>query len=199
MQKEVQAKPRLNRQDWIDAGIQELVDSGIGGVNVERLAIRLGVTRGSFYHHFSDRESLLKAMLDHWAEHWTYEVRERIAALVLDPATTLLALSRAIREYGAANYDAPFRAWALHDPVARKVVRKVDQARLQFIQSRFEALGFTGLDAENRARLFLYYEVAAPAMVTGLSSEMCEQLLMERHRFLTTARIVDGPRKKKGG
>lgn len=184
----IQPKPRLTRQDWIDAAIRELVSSGIGGVSVEKLATQLGITRGSFYHHFSDRESLLQAMLSYWAQRWTYEVRERIAALGLDPATTLLALSRAIREYGASYYDAPFRAWALHDPLARKMVRKVDQARLQFIQSQFEALGFTGLDAENRARLFLYYEAAAPAMFTELSREKREQLLLERHRFLTAAR-----------
>ena len=191
MQRVVQPKPRLKRQDWIEAAIQELVASGIGGISVEKLATQLGVTRGSFYHHFSDRESLLQAMLSYWAEHWTYEVRDRITALGLDPGTTLLALSRAIREYGAADYDAPFRAWALHDPLAEKVVRKVDKARLQIIQSQFEALGFTGLDAENRARLFLYYEAAAPAMFTGLSRERRDQLLLERHRFLTTARVVD--------
>lgn len=168
-----------------------LVNSGIGTVSVEQLASRLGVTRGSFYHHFGDREELLRAMLEHWVQHWTYAVRDEIAALALDPETTLLALMRAIRKRGAADYDAPFRAWALHDPLAREVVQQVDETRLQFIQSLFKALGFTGLDAENRARLFLYYQVAAPAMFTQLSPKRDEQLLLERHRFLTKTREAD--------
>jgi len=185
------ARPRLTRQDWIDAAIEQLSLAGIGAVSIEQLATRLEVTRGSFYHHFSGREDLLKGMLDYWAQRWTYEVRNQVLGLGLDPATTLLALMRAIRNNRAADYDAPFRAWALHDPLAREVVQQVDEARLQFIQSQFKALGFTGLDGENRARLFLYYQVAAPAIFTELSPKRDEQLLLERHRFLTKPRAVD--------
>jgi len=184
-----QAKPRLTRHDWINAAIEQLSSAGIGAVSVEQLADRLGITRGSFYHHFSAREDLLQAMLDYWAQRWTYEVRDQVAALGLDPATSLLALMRAIRNNRAAHYDAPFRAWALHDPLARAVVERVDQVRLDTIQALFTALGFRGSDAENRARLFLYYEAAAPAMFTKLTPKRDEQLLLERHRFLTTAHV----------
>ena len=189
MSKRVQPRPRLTRQDWIDAAIQQLVEAGIGAVSVELLASRLGVTRGSFYHHFADREDLLRALLDHWAEHWSYSIRAQIASLGLDPSTTLLALLRAVRNNRAADYDAPIRAWALHDPLARAVVQQVDEARLGFIQSQFEALGFSALDAENRARLYLHYEMAAPAMFASPDAERDEELLVERHRFLTTAHL----------
>jgi len=45
---------------------------------------------------------------------------------------------------------------------------------------------FEGLEAENRARLFLNYEMAAPAMFASLTPELDEQLIVERHRFLTS-------------
>jgi len=189
MGKNSHAKPRLTRQDWMDAAIQQLLEEGVGAVSVERLATRLGVTRGSFYHHFADREDLLRAMLDYWAQRWTYEVRSQIDALGLDASTTLFALMKLIRSNRAADYDAPFRAWALHDPLARAAVEQVDQVRLDQIQGLFAALGFTGLDLENRARLFLYFEMGAPAMFAGPSPERDEELLQERHRFLTTARV----------
>ncbi len=189
MANRVKPRPRLTRQDWIDVAIQQLVEGGIGTVSVERLTTRLNITRGSFYHHFADYEDLLQAMLDHWAERWSHSIRRQIAALGLDPDTTLLALMKAIRSNRAADYDAPIRAWALHDPMARAVVQQVDEARLGFIRSQFEALGFSELDAENRARLFLHYEMAAPAMFAALSSERDEELLVERHRFLTTAHV----------
>jgi len=182
-------KPRLSRQDWIDAGIQQLVEAGIGAVTVECLATRLEVTRGSFYHHFVDRRDLLRAMLEYWARRWTYEVRDQIDALGLDPSTTLYALMKAIRANHAADYDAPFRAWALHDPLARAVVAQVDQARLDQIQGWFAKLGFTGLDLENRARLFLYFEMGAPSMFAAPSLERDGELLEKRHRFLTTAHV----------
>jgi len=182
---------RLTRQDWVDEGTKFLCESGIGALSIEALAAHLGVTRGSFYHHFDDRDDLLQSMLAHWARHWTYEVREQVATLGLDPGTTLIALARAVRSRGASEYDAPFRAWALHDSRARAVVQDVDAVRLHFVQAQFEALGFAGLDAENRARLWLYYESAAPAIFAGPLPEKDEQLLLERHRFLTTARAPD--------
>ena len=189
MEEKRKPKTRLRREDWIDAAIDLLAVAGIGAVSVDRLATSLGITRGSFYHHFADREDLLQAMLEHWAQQWTFAIREQIAGLGLDPSTTLLALMKLIRSNRAADYDAPIRAWALHDPLAREAVKNVDTARLAFIQAQFEALGFTGLDAENRARLYLHYEMAAPAMFAGPTPEQDEELLMERHRFLTSAHL----------
>jgi len=191
MRNVTEAKPRLTRQDWIDAALTQLTLAGIGSVRIEQLATSLGVTRGSFYHHFTAREDLLQAMLEYWAQRWTYEVRDQIAALDLEPATTLLALMKAIRKNRAAEFDAPFRAWALHDPMAQAVIEQVDRVRLDTIRSQFERLGFVGLDAECRARMFLYYEVAAPAIFPSLSSKQDERLLLERHRFLTKAPVVN--------
>ncbi len=181
-------KPRLTRQDWVHTALDQLIEAGIGSVSIDQVAGSLSITRGSFYHHFSDRHELLREVLEYWAQRWTYDVRDQIAVLGLDPSTTLLALMRAIRKNRAAGYDAPIRAWALHDPLAADVVRQVDEVRLSFIQTQFEALGFTDLDAQNRAQLFLYYEIAAPAMFTTTSSELEEQLLVERHHFLTTTK-----------
>jgi AcrR family transcriptional regulator len=182
------SKPRLNRQDWIDAAIEMLAFSGIGSVTVESLANRLDITRGSFYHHFSSRKELLGAMLEYWANEWTYSVRDQVKALGLDPSNTLLALLRSIRSNRAAELDAPMRAWAVHDEMARNILMRVDEARLETIREQLVALGFEGLDADNRARLFLYYEIASPAFFRKLSEEDQEKLLVERHRFLTTAR-----------
>ena len=186
MRETSQLKLRLTRQDWIDAALDLLIAAGIGAVSIDRLANTLGVTRGSFYHHFSDRSDLLRDMLDYWAQRWTYDVRDQIADLGLDASTTLLALMRAIRSNKAADFDAPFRAWALHDPMAREVVSQVDEARLDFIRSQFEAIGFEGLEAENRAHLFMHYEAAAPAMFYSQTKEQDEVLLVERHRLLTS-------------
>jgi AcrR family transcriptional regulator len=182
-------KRRLTRQDWTDAAIELLAEAGIAAVSVDRLATNLGITRGSFYHHFADREDLLSSILEYWAQRWTYDICDRVEALGLDPSNALLALIKMVRHEGAAERDAPFRAWALHDPLARGVVEQVDRARMDIIHSQFEALGFTGLDAENRARLCLFYQAAAPSMFVDRSQESDERLLMERHRFLTTARI----------
>ena len=53
---------------WIEAGLQELAAGGPDAVRVEHLAQALGVTKGSFYRHFDDRDALLEGMLDTWEQ-----------------------------------------------------------------------------------------------------------------------------------
>ena len=186
MQSARRPRRRLNPHDWVVASLDLLVHEGIGAVTVDRLATNLGVTRGSFYHHFSDRDELLDALLQHWADELTYKVRAEVSALELDPEATLLVLARTVRSRRAAEYDAPFRAWALHDERARSVLRVVDQARLDFIRSQFEQLGFAGASLEARARMFLYYEIAAPAFFLDRDETQSREWLAERHRILTS-------------
>jgi AcrR family transcriptional regulator len=170
----------LARIDWLNTAIQTLSDAGIGAVSIVQLANTLGVTRGSFYHHFTDREDLLRAMLNHWEMKWTVDIREEVRTLELPPAEKLLALVQSIRNNKAADYDAPFRAWALHDPLAHAVLEKVDVFRLDYIRSLFEAADFEDLDAENRARLLLYYEMSDPAFFVTRDPETEDRLIEKR-------------------
>lgn len=174
----------LAREDWLNAAIQTLFESGIGSISIVQLASSLDVTRGSFYHHFTDREDLLRAMLKHWEETLTIAVREEVRGLGLSPAELLRALIQSIHEHKAAVYDAPFRAWALHDPLARATLERVDAFRLAYITSLFEAAGFKGIDAENRARLLLYYEMSDQAFFAQQDAETNAQLIDERLKLL---------------
>ena len=60
----------LTREDWITGAWEMLGDAGLDGVRVEPLARRLGVTKGSFYWHFRDRQELLDVLLDLWFSIW---------------------------------------------------------------------------------------------------------------------------------
>ncbi|MBH0014728.1 helix-turn-helix transcriptional regulator, partial [Pseudoalteromonas sp. NZS100_1] len=60
--------PKNTVQDWIEAAQRMLVDEGITGLKVDRLANRLGVTRGGFYHNFKDRDEFFDQIIRHWEE-----------------------------------------------------------------------------------------------------------------------------------
>src|SRR5258708_7461683 len=45
---------RLSVDDWIQAGFAILAEEGIKALKIDRLCRRLGVTKGSFYWHFTD-------------------------------------------------------------------------------------------------------------------------------------------------
>src|SRR5207244_1242684 len=79
----------LDRADWMRAARRALLVGGPAAVRVEPLAAALGVTKGSFYWHFSDRAELLEALLAEWEQ----ERRTALAELPLRRGPT------AVREF----------------------------------------------------------------------------------------------------
>ena len=57
-------RTQLDRKGWIEAAIDVLADQGVEGMRVEVLAKSFGVTKGSFYWHFKDRQDLFNAVLN---------------------------------------------------------------------------------------------------------------------------------------
>lgn len=57
---------KTTEEDWIDAAKRTLIDEGIWGVKIDRLARGLGVTRSGFYRFFNDREDFLDRFITHW-------------------------------------------------------------------------------------------------------------------------------------
>jgi len=55
---------RLSATDWIQAGQELLRERGISAIKLAALTERLGVSTGSFYHHFADFEQYLGALAD---------------------------------------------------------------------------------------------------------------------------------------
>jgi AcrR family transcriptional regulator len=57
-----------------------LAEGGLGAVAIEPLAARAGATKGSVYHHFPNREALLKATVERWEREHTEKVIELVEA-----------------------------------------------------------------------------------------------------------------------
>jgi AcrR family transcriptional regulator len=175
----------LDRNAWVACALDTLKTEGVAGVRVERLARRLGVTKGSFYWHFKDRDALLQGMLDYWEKELTTKVRNEVRDAPGDARQRLLRLMEAIQEQDAARYETAMRAWAVFDKRAATAVKKVDEQRLAFLKALFREMGFGRRQAEIRARLFLHYEVAEPSIYLRTSKEEQPKLTTLRHKFLT--------------
>ena len=141
-----------------------LVDQGIDHVRVDVLAGQLGVTRGSFYWHFRDREDLLRRVLQAWSERSTAQLTKRLETARDDPREQLrdvISLPfRGRAAVRAARIELAIRAWARRDAMARQAVDESDASRIGYHAEIFQALGFAPEEAAMRAFLLYSYEVA---------------------------------------
>lgn len=153
--------PKNTVQDWIDAARRMLIEEGIAGLKVDRLANRLGVTRGGFYHNFKDRDEFFEQIIRHWERTCRFLPEEpppsRPAEAIewLDRATSRLIESDGY-DY---HFDLAVREWARGDKRAGWAVERADRERLETLQKFFEAIGYDAEHAAIRARVFYYHQI----------------------------------------
>lgn len=139
--------PKLSKENWVAAAINQLKEYGPMGVSGEKIARRLDVTRGSFYHHFSSMDELIELMLQHWEQTQTLDILDRTYQQYTDlnrKMTTLLE--------SAWNSDAELeiamRQWAFSNQLVRSHVERIDRVRLGFISAVYIEL----TNSESRGR-----------------------------------------------
>ncbi len=176
---------RLTRGDWLEAAFKTLAQEGYRGVRVEALARELGVTKGSFYWHFTDRDDLLSSLMHHWYESMTGRVLEEVAYMEAPATKRLEALMRYVTKRKYGRHDGAMRQWARYDKAAARFVKRVDERRLAFLSGLFEEMGFRGAELEMRARLALYHLVAEPTIYLREKAADREALHRARVKMLT--------------
>ena len=145
----------LGSEEWILAALRALGRDGVQGVRVEVLAKELGVTKGSFYHHFSKRQDLLDAMVAVWRQLSTERVIEETDTATDDPAERLLELAKQVfgETGGYDNVDAAIRDWAAVSAPVAAAVAEVDARRLTYVRDLLVGAGVPAEVAEDRANL----------------------------------------------
>ena len=166
--------PDRKAEDWIRAAARRLAQGGAAAVAVEVLARDLGVTKGSFYWHFRDRPALLAALVDHWEGQASAPLIARLRTIAGGPRARLQALMATVAAEGGGSLDPAMRAWAMTDEEARAALERVDEARLAFIASEFEALGFAAAAARVRARLFYLHLLGEHALALAAQRDRAE-------------------------
>ena len=174
------ASPSLDTAAWIDAAFEMLAEGGIDAVRVDPLAKRLGVTRGSFYWHFKDREALHQAMLKEWRKRASYQIGSRIESPTSAPDERLkqtLALPNSTpRSKRAAAIELAIRLWAQRDANAAKAVQHIDRVRLKYYAQLFGEMGLAQPEARKRAFMFYATLLARAYVITDADTDVSADL-----------------------
>lgn len=181
-----QLATRFDRQAWLRAALDVLAREGQAKLRVDRIAADLGVTKGSFYHHFESREDFVRSLLAFWSEAFTKGVMAEIEALDTSAEERLLQLMLTIEREGLDRYDIAFRSWAAQDSSVAEEVRRVDLARYGFVRSLFADIGFRGYELEDRVRIWLAFQSAKRTVFFPEHDDNGEDAIRRRHAFFSS-------------
>lgn len=167
----------VSRERYFEAALDLLAESGFAGLNIGTLGKRLGVTSGSFYHHFDGWPGFVGALLEFWAQRQVRILRELDFGSGGPEAdfAVLMSLTRGLRH----RAEAAIRAWAANDETVRAAQKRVDDARVKTVgkvvadlipdRRRAEVVTSLGL-----AMLVGYQQVAAGGGFTDLGEILDE-------------------------
>jgi len=129
---------RKSKTDWLRAGLQVLGKAGLSGLTIDAMAYELGLTKGSFYHHFENIEDFEQQLLAYWANQYL----STSGSLPETPQERLLLLD-IIMEQAFSPITEPevaIRLWGHQDDRARSFVEQVDVFRRQLVFDIFASL-----------------------------------------------------------
>lgn len=119
------SKPKVtanSRAQLIETTLRIILEQGIDAVRIDEIVSEVGVTKGSLYWHFEDREALIKEAL---AEHL-----RQLSAQIVDGVST--AISTAVSKDDYLTQIAPF----IVDPYDKDQVRERWQRLVVMAETR---------------------------------------------------------------
>lgn len=125
--------------DWLKIGLDILGTEGVRAITIDRMTAALGVTKGSFYHHFKNIQGYKRALLDAWEAD-----TGRIIESIESRGTPNTMLADLLGEFAKRSPlpEIAIRAWAVTDPLPREHMARLDGLRLSFITENLsQALG----------------------------------------------------------
>lgn len=145
-------KATLTAADWEREALELIAECGVQALAIEPLARRMGITKGSFYWHFSGRESLLEQALRRWEEHDSRNLNKSLGEID-DPRERLVSFFRRVgREKLTHEVYSELCAAAGH-PQVEPVLERVAERRMKHLSAAFAELGMPPEQARHQGRL----------------------------------------------
>lgn len=150
-------KQKMTREEWLGKALPIINCQSFGSLKIDRLVQAMGVTKGSFYWHFENRQDFILKLIEYWDNAFTRNVIEHIESFTRNPKERLLELMLFITDNQLAQYDFAIHALAQNEPVAFPAIKEVLNKRITFVAALFSAMGFTGNELKFRSRVTVMF------------------------------------------
>ncbi|MBC6449532.1 TetR/AcrR family transcriptional regulator [Actinokineospora xionganensis] len=175
----------MAKRDWLREGIAVLSTEGSQALTIDRLCGRLGLTKGSFYHHFGGMAGYQAALLEHVEKVGTQRFIEVVEAETDEPAAMLDRLLELVLAAHEDGLETAMRAWAQQDPQVGAMMTRVDQGRIAYMESLWLRDRGDPDEARRVGQLLYAIHIGARHMLPPLPQEELRaayRLLLDRLR-----------------
>jgi len=168
----------LSRDVWLEKALYVVSRTGGAKLRIDSLVKEVGVTKGSFYWHFKNRDDFVRSLIDYWHERYTLTVSEYLDDYEGSAMEKLRKLMEMVFVEQLTRHDLAIRSWAIADPKLRGLVKRTDDYRLNYLRMLFRGIGFNKDGADLRARVFLGEAAWEAALFESMTMSMRKKKAM---------------------
>lgn len=174
----------VSRTEWLDAGLELLAAEGAPAVTIERLTAALGVTKGSYYHHFKGAAGYKAALLEYFEAQYTTRLIDTVEADREAGAKLQHLLRLVLSDADSAALEIAVRAWALQDPDVRAAQERVDKARTGYLKKLCREVD-ADVDPDRFAQLLYLILIGAEQVVPPIGKQDVREI------YALVLRLID--------
>jgi AcrR family transcriptional regulator len=150
---------RLAAEDWTNFALKTLAREGFDALKADVLARKLGVSRGSFYWHFTDLDDFHTRVIEHWRQTATEAVIADLERYASREQRLEVLLRRALSHHNAL--EMRMRAWADNKAEAAQAVQEMDRKRCEYMERMLVDAGIAPILAATRVQLLYWIYLGA--------------------------------------
>ncbi len=129
---------KVSKEQWLELGLRLLIKKGPSEIKIDRLCQAAKISKGSFYHHFKNRDEYVNSLLAFWREQNTQSIiAETEKVQSYDQKSQVLDSLTIGIETGT---EKAIRNWAQYEAAVKRVVKKVDNERIGYLEKIISAV-----------------------------------------------------------
>jgi AcrR family transcriptional regulator len=172
---------RKTKRDWFKAATLILANTGSSGLTIEALTSSLGVTKGSFYHHFGSFEQFKLAFLTYFKDEGTLNIITEAEKGAAPDEKLKRLMSIIVREISSmpVNTEVGIRNWALQDNAVSAVMEEVDERRIRYVKQLCVGIVGNEMQAQKMAEMMYVILVGSEHVIPAISQTRLDVLFDE--------------------
>jgi AcrR family transcriptional regulator len=174
---------RLTQDHYYAVAMKLLAKGSHESLTIAALCDELGVSKGSFYHHFGGWPGFVKGLLQSWERKSTLEIKE--AADRIDVVGTKFRILAALVNAVPHDAEAALRVWSHTDPSVKEAVDRVDAVREAMVTDFF-TLTIPKTDAALLSQLALSSLVGNQLAHRPVDTRRIRKMLNQMMKMVTT-------------
>jgi len=179
---------RTNKNDWLETGLKFLEEKGLEGLTIDGMATHLGLTKGSFYHHFKNMADYELQLLEYWANQYL----TTSGSLPAIPSDRLALLDTLMGETfnRMTGPEVVIRMWAQQDERARDYLEQVDSFRRQLLSEIFNSVMRNEEEAQLLTDMLFSMAVGSMASIPRLAPGRVTEMYQALKEFFKLGRAI---------